>query len=122
MRLLYVLMFFVLGKDCWTQLLTHKGAWEPYEGIAWCVWTGFSVVAGLGIFHPVKMIPVLLLEVFYKVLWLGLVAYPLWSRGALWGTATGDIAGAILWVPLPIVAIPWGYVVRTYFLGVKKRA
>ena len=46
MRLVFVLMFFVLGKDCWTKILTHKGPWEPYVALAWCVWTGFAMVAG----------------------------------------------------------------------------
>jgi hypothetical protein len=29
LRLLYILMFFVLGKDTWTHILTHQGPWDP---------------------------------------------------------------------------------------------
>jgi hypothetical protein len=114
LRLLYALMFFVLGKDTWTHILTHRGAWEPNDAVAWCVWTAFATLAGLGIVRPLKMLPILLLEIFYKVLWLILVAYPLWSRGALAGSSAEGIAGVFLWVLLPIVAMPWGYAFSTY--------
>jgi hypothetical protein len=114
LRLLYILMFFVLGRTTWTTVLTHQGPWVPQEAIVWCVWTAFATLAGLGIIRPVKMLPIILLEIFYKVMWLVLVAYPLWSRGALAGSAAEGTTAAFLWVLLPIIAVPWGYVLRTY--------
>jgi len=83
LRLLYVLMFFVLGRITWTHVLTHQGLWEPTNAVVWCVWTAFATLAGIGIIRPVKMLPIVLLEIFYKVQWLILVAYPLWSKGML---------------------------------------
>jgi hypothetical protein len=115
LRLVYLLMFFVLGKDVWGHILRHQGQWDPVNAVAWCVWAGFATVAGLGIFRPLKMLPILLLEIFYKLLWLLLVAYPLWSKGALAGSPAEDITDGFLWVILPIVAVPWGYVWSTYF-------
>ena len=120
LRLLFVLMFFVLGKDTWTHVLTHKGAWEPHDAMAWCVWTAFATLAGLGIFRPLKMLPILLLEIFYKVMWLLLVAYPLWSNGRLAGSPAESETSAFLWVILPIVAVPWGYVFVSFIYRTKK--
>ena len=120
LRLLYILMFFVLGKDTWTHILTHKGPWNPTDAVVWCVWTAFATLAGLGIIRPVKMLPIVLLEIFYKVLWLILVAYPLWSSGTLAGSPAEAIATPFLWVILPIVAVPWGFVFVTYFFQPKR--
>src|SRR5580704_3917596 len=120
LRLVYILMFFVLGKETWTQILTHKGPWDPTSAVAWCVWTAFATLAGLGIIRPLKMLPILLLEIFYKVLWLVLVADPLWSEGKLQGSSAEDITSAFLWVMLPIVAVPWGYVFSNYIYKPKK--
>lgn len=114
LRLLYVLMFFVLGRDTWTKILTHQGSWEPFEAVAWCVWTGFATLAGLGILRPLKLLPIVLLEIFYKVLWLMIVAYPLWTKGALWDSPAEAVAVPFLWVVLPIVAMPWGYAFTNY--------
>jgi hypothetical protein len=109
LRLLYVLMFFVLGRETWTRILTHHGPWDPTAAVAWCVWTAFATLAGLGIIRPLKMLPIVLLEIFYKVLWLVIVAYPLWSTGTLAGSPAEGITSQFLWVILPIVAVPWGY-------------
>jgi hypothetical protein len=120
LRLVFTLMFFVLGRDTWTHILTHQGEWNPTDAIAWCVWTAFATLAGLGIVRPLKMLPILLLEVFYKVLWLIVVAYPLWSKGKLAGSPAEGVTMAFLWVILPIVAVPWGYVIGTYIYKPRK--
>jgi hypothetical protein len=122
LRLVFILMFFVLGKDTWTHILTHKGPWEPDDAVAWCVWTAFATLAGLGIFRPLKMLPILLLEIFYKVLWLIIVAYPLWSAGTLASSSAQATTSAFLWVLLPIAAVPWGYVVRNYIYRSKEKS
>ena len=114
LRLVYTLMFFVLGKQTWTHILTHQGVWDASDAVAWCVWTGFATLAGLGILRPLAMLPLLLLEIFYKVLWLLLVAYPLWSEGTLAGSPVEPTAAAFLWVLLPIAAMPWGYAFVRY--------
>jgi hypothetical protein len=114
LRLLYILMFFVLGKETWTQILTHQGPLDPTDAVAWCAWTAFATLAGLGIIRPLKILPIVLLEIFCKVLRLILVAYPLWSEGTLTGSPAEDITSKFLWVILPIVVIPWGYTFVTY--------
>jgi hypothetical protein len=120
LRLLYVLMFFVLGRQTWTHILTHQGQWDPTSAVVWCVWTAFATLAGLGIIRPLKMLPIILLEILYKVLWLMLVAYPLWSKGTLAGSPAEGITSAFLWVILPIVVVPWGYAFVTYIYNPKK--
>jgi hypothetical protein len=84
------------GKDTWTHILTHQGAWNPTDAIAWCVWTAFATLAGVGIFRPLKMLPILMLEIFYKVLWLVVVAYPLWSAGTLVGSSAESTTSAFM--------------------------
>jgi hypothetical protein len=121
LRLLYILMFFVLGKETWTHILTHKGPWEPINAVAWCIWTAFATLAGLGIIRPLKMLPIVLLEIFYKVFWLVLVAYPLWSRGGLAGSPAEEITSEFLWVLLPIAAVPWGYAFVNYIYDPRRR-
>jgi hypothetical protein len=120
LRLLYILMFFVLGKETWTHILTHQGPWEPMDAVAWCVWTAFATLAGLGIIRPLKMLPIVLPEIFYKLLWLTIVAYPLWSKGTLAGSPAEGITSEFLWVILPIVAVPWGYAFVNYIYKPKK--
>ncbi len=117
LRLLFVLMFLVLGRDAWTHVLTHEGPWDPDEAVAWSVFASFSALAVLGIVRPLKMLPLVLLEIAYKVLWLILVAYPLWSTDRLAGSPAEDRTYAFLWVALPILAVPWKYAFDHYVRG-----
>jgi hypothetical protein len=66
------------------------------------------------------MLPIIFVEIFYKVLWLTLVAYPLWSKGMLTGSPAEGTASAFLWVILPIVVVPWGYAFVNYVYNPKK--
>lgn len=120
LRLLFVLMFLFLGRDAWTQILTHRGPWDPDQAVAWCVWASFSVLAVLGIFRPLRMLPLVLLEIAYKVLWLIVVAYPLWSAGRLVEEPRAEhLTYVFLLVVLPIVAMPWKYAFNHYIRGRK---
>lgn len=116
LRLLYALMFLLLGQDAWTHILAHEGPWDPEEAAAWCVWASYSLLAVLGIIHPLKMLPLVLLEISYKLLWLLLVAYPLWSTNQLAGSPAEEMTYAFLWVALPIIATPWKYALQHYLL------
>ena len=64
----------------------------------------------------------LLLEIFYKVMWLVIVAYPLWTRGTLAGSGAEGITTSFVWVLLPIVAVPWGYAFVHYVHQPARRA
>jgi hypothetical protein len=88
LRLLYILIFFVLGKETWVHILAHHGPWDPDRCRGVVRVDGVRDFGGIGIIHPLKMLPIVLLEIFYKVLWLILVAYPLWSKGVV-GFASG---------------------------------
>ena len=47
-----------------------------YEGVTLSMLTAMSVLALLGLRHPVRMLPVLLFEALWKLIWLSLVALP----------------------------------------------
>jgi hypothetical protein len=120
LRALFFLMATLLAMDVWTYIFGHQGPWAPQDAMVWSVWAGFSTLAILGVFYPLKMIPILLLEIFYKCLWLMLVAYPLWRAGALAGSPAAAETYVFLPVGIVIVIMPWGYVFRKYVIGTRK--
>jgi hypothetical protein len=113
-------MLFFLGKESWTKIFTFKGTWDPMAAMAWSMWASYSVLSIIGIINPLKMLPIVMLEILYKLIWLILVAYPLWSSNQLIGSAAEHMTYSFLWVVLPIVAMPWRYVFRRYISGVRK--
>lgn len=114
LRLLFVLMFAFLGKDAWTFILNHKGPWDPAEAMNFSVWASYSVLSLLGILYPLRMLPLVMLEILYKSIWLVIVAYPLWISNQLAGSNAEGMTFVFALVPLPILAMPWKYAYRKY--------
>ena len=114
LRFLFLLMLVFLGKDAWTFIFTHKGPWDPAEAMNFCIWASYSVLSVLGLIHPLKMLPVVMLEILYKSIWLIIVAYPLWLSNQLAGSNAEGMTFVFALVPLPIIAMPWKYAFRKY--------
>lgn len=120
LRILYVLMFVFLGKDAWTFIFTHKGAWDPAEAMNFSIWASYSLLSFFGIFQPLRMLAIVMLEILYKSIWLIIVALPLWQEGHLMDSPATGMVMVFALVPLPIVAMPWKYFFRKYILVFKK--
>lgn len=116
MRLFFALMFIFIGQSSWTHILTHKGPWEPMNAIAWCTWAAYSTLSLLGIYHTLRMLPIMLFMVFYKGLWLIAVAYPLWKTNTLTGSTAEELANIFIWIIIPLLFIPWKYVFQRFIL------
>src|SRR2546423_15594271 len=85
LRLIYFLILVFVGSDSWGAIITHKGPWDHVRAVAFCVWASYSTLSVLGLIHPLKMLPIMIFIIFYKVLWLIVVAYPLWHANELAG-------------------------------------
>lgn len=112
LRFGYLVMGLGLAVVKWPEL-ARSGSWGLEEGTIQCMLVALSVLALLGLRYPVRMLPVLLFEVGWKLLWLGLVALPLWARGDLVGE-TRTQAAEVLWVVIVIATVPWDHVVARF--------
>ena len=114
MRLLYLLTFVGLGMGVWPALINHAKPWDPMHGVAFSFWAAYSALMGLGIRYPLKMLPLLLLQLFYKSVWLLAVALPLSSAGPLDPVASELTRVFIGAVVADLIVIPWPYVLAHY--------
>jgi hypothetical protein len=74
-----------------------------------------------GLIKPLKWLPLVIFMVFYKTLWLFVVAYPLWRVGALAGSAADEMAHIFIGAPFVALIVPWKYVLQNYVMGSKPR-
>ena len=108
LRVGYLVMGVGLAVFKWPLLLDHQ-SWTLEEGTIECLLVAMSLLALLGVRYPVRMLPILLFEVTWKVIWLGIVAAPAWAANELEG-ATRAQAVTVAWVVIIIAVIPWRYV------------
>ena len=120
LRLLFLLVVLFVASDSWSGIFKHHGSWDPVRAAAVCMWAAYSVLSVFGLINPLRWLPVVMFEIFYKLIWLVVVAYPLWSTHRLAGSPAEEMTYAFVWVILPIVAMPWSYAVRTYVWPSKK--
>ena len=112
MRAGYLLMGVGLALVKW-PLLPDAHTMPLYEGVTLCLLVAMSLLAFLGLRYPVKLLPLLVFESTWKLLWLGLVALPQAVSGQL-DAATSDTVVTCSLVVLILAVIPWGHVWRTY--------
>jgi hypothetical protein len=108
----YLFMGLGLAVVKWPHL-SEASDLALHEGVTLCMLTAMSVLALLGIRHPVAMLPVLLFESAWKLLWLGLVALPAAAAGDL-DAATTDTLTSCSLVVVIVAVTPWRYVWRHY--------
>jgi hypothetical protein len=96
--------------DVWPEIFKHQGTWDPVKGVAFSFWAALSVLSGLGLRYPLKMVPLLLLQLVYKAVWLLAVALPMWSA-----VRSTDLTRAmVIGVVVDVLGIPWPYILASY--------
>ncbi len=114
LRVLYLLNFVGLGSMVWPAVLSPAEPLGLLDGVAFSFWAAFSALMGLGLRYPLQMLPLLLLQLFYKVVWLLAVALPLRSAGQWDPRAAGLTKTFVIPVVLDVLVIPWAYVLANY--------
>ena len=109
----YLFMALGLAVTRWPLLIGHEASWALMDGVVVCMLVAQSLLFFLGVRYPVKMIPILLFEVTWKVIWLSTVALPLWLAGEL-NDAAASVAINCSLVVIVLLILPWPYLVRQY--------
>ncbi len=112
MRSGYLLMGLGLALTRW-PLLLQADSLPVFEGVVACLLTAMSLLAFLGLRYPIKLLPVLLFESAWKLIWLAVVALPQAAAGDL-DAATQEVLVACSLVVVILAVTPWRYVWRTY--------
>jgi hypothetical protein len=112
MRAGYLLMGVGLALVKW-PLLPDAATLPLYGGVTLCLLTAMSLLAFLGLRYPVKMLPVLLFESAWKLLWLSTVALPDAITGDLDAATTKTLVNCSLVVVI-LAVTPWSHVWQTY--------
>lgn len=109
----YLLLVVGLGVQVWPGIVLRHDSWELMEGVVQCMLGAMGVLALLGLAHPLKMLPLLLFEIAWKLIWLGMVAAPRLLHDRMDAGTWSTLSACLLVVVFPIV-IPWRYVVSMF--------
>jgi hypothetical protein len=109
----YLLLVLGLGLVVWPGVFHHDRPWTLMQGVVHCMLAAMSALAVVGLFHPLKMLPLLVFEITWKAIWLGVVALPL-SLAHRMDADTAETAIECLMAVVFLVVVPWPYVFARY--------
>ena len=113
MRAMYLLMAAGFGATVWPLIIAHPPHTAHMTGVAWALLGTIGLGALLGLRYPLQMIPILLFEAAWKIIWLLAFALPASLAGALTEPMRTSVVETSLAV-LVLLAIPWRYVYANY--------
>lgn len=113
LRLAYLILGGGLIVVKWPTLINHDGTWPLWEGVSSSLLGALALMAVLGLRHPLKMLPFLLFELMWKIIWGSLVFLPQWQAGQV-SEAMATVGVNCLVVIVLIPLIPWDYAFANY--------
>lgn len=116
----YLLLIGGLGLTVWRSILDPARSWDPDRGVVVAMLGALSLLALVGLRHPLRMLPILFWELAWKAIWLIRIALPLWIGGHL-DPATAETAMECLMAILIAAVVPWDHVLRAYVGGAGER-
>lgn len=111
LRATYLLLVVGLGAMIVPDILSHT---LLSRGVIASLLGALSALAFLGLRYPLEMLPLLLFEFAWKLIWTLGYGLPQWSAGQLPPTFAEDSVNIVAGVILMPFVIPWGYVWRHY--------
>ena len=113
MRIGYLVMGVGLALVKWPIVIGYDRDFPLYEGVVAVLLTAMSLLAFLGLRHPVRLLPILLFETLWKVIWLSVVALPAVAAGDVDQAMSETIVSCSL-VVIIVAVVPWRYVWQRY--------
>lgn len=96
-------------------LFLHHGHWSLMSGVAHSFLLALAVLSIVGVRYPLQMLPLLVYELLWKLIWLLSIALPPWLANQVDADTREsffEIAPIIVLIPI----IPWRYVFANYLM------
>ena len=111
----YVLIAVGMGFQIWPMILQHPADVAHMTGVVRSMLGAITLLSALlGVRYPLKMLPLLFIELVWKTIWVLSFGLPLWSAGQLDAGTAETMRACLLGVVLVPLVLPWRYVWTHY--------
>ena len=117
LRAMYAVIAFAQGLKTWPAILHPAHAWDFWNGVGLSFFGALTALSLLGIRYPVRMLPLLLFEFAWKLIWALAVWLPALLNHSLTGSVADNAAGIVLGAVVVPILLPWGYLWKQYVVA-----
>jgi hypothetical protein len=110
LRAMYLLIAVGLAVEVWPHIISPPDLVAGPKSIIRALLGALALLSVLGLRYPLKMIPLLLFELLWKIIWVVASAIPMWRGPGLDDYAADSLFARLMGVVLVPIVIPWGYV------------
>lgn len=115
LRAMYLLVALGLILSVWPDVISAIGRDSDSHTVVGTILVSFSLLALVGLRYPLKLLPILIFEFLWKLLWLLCFSLPAYLNGSMDEYTVGTTFACALGVVLTPLALPWRYVFNEYF-------
>jgi hypothetical protein len=117
LRAMYALLAFAQGLKTWPTIFHPTHAWDFWNGVGLSFFGALTALSLLGIRYPLRMLPLLLFEFAWKLIWALAVWLPAQLNHSLTGNVADNAFGILLGVVVVPILLPWGYLWKQYVIA-----
>ncbi len=118
LRAMYLLIAAGLAATVWPHIISPSDLVAGPKSVIRALLGALAVMSLLGLRYPLQMLPLLLFELLWKVIWVVASALPMWLGPGLDAYASDTLFACLMGVVLVPIVIPWGYVRQRYIRAV----
>ncbi|QGX39310.1 hypothetical protein [Permianibacter aggregans] len=114
LRAMYLLIAVGLGITIWPSIIAPASVVANPGSVVRSLLGALALVALLGLRYPLQMLPLLIFELLWKVIWIVAFALPMWAGPGLDAYARESLFACAMGVVLVPLVLPWRYLYRHY--------
>lgn len=114
LRAMYLLISVGLGLTIWPAIISPPSLVANASTVVRALLGALALVSLLGLRYPLQMLPLLIFELLWKVIWIVAFALPMWAGPGLDAYASETLFACGIGVVLVPLVLPWGFIFRQY--------
>lgn len=114
LRAMYLFIAAGLFATVWPSILAPQDLAAGPGSVIRALLGALALMCLLGLRYPLQMLPILLFELLWKLIWVTASAIPMWRGPGLDDYASETLFACLMGIVLVPLTIPWPYVVRHY--------
>jgi hypothetical protein len=117
LRFSYLLLALAQGSRTWPGILHHARPWDFWHGVGASFLGALTLLALLGVRYPVRMMPLLIFEFTWKLIWVLAAYLPPYLARSVDPDLSDNFISIFLGVVIVPLLLPWGYIWRNYVIA-----
>ena len=111
---MYALIAVGLAVTIWPYIISPPDLVAGPKSVIRALLGALALMSLLGLRYPLQMLPILLFELLWKIIWVTASALPMWLGPGLDAYASETLFACLMGVVIVPIVVPWGYVIQRY--------